>query len=208
VAQANGKHPASSPQAGQALREMRQFPAPALSRALCLPVAFFQSKALPFIYIVSQGEMAMSELLIRKSIQVEASVETLWKVLTENEFIQQYMFGCYADTDWKPGSPLLWKGVADEKLYVKGHVVAIDPPNRLEYTIIDPNSTIPDIPANYLTMQYILTKRGDSASTLEIVQGDFAKVADGQSRYQHSLDPDDSILVAIKKLAESQPLSK
>lgn len=147
----------------------------------------------------------MTELLIRKSIEVEASIETLWKVLTENEFIQQYMFGCYAETDWKPRSPLLWKGAADGKLYVKGHVLSIDEPHRLEYTVIDPNSTIPDIPANYLTMKYHLTRRSGRASTLEITQGDFATVADGKRRYEDSLDPDDSILIAIKKLAEVQP---
>jgi uncharacterized protein YndB with AHSA1/START domain len=63
----------------------------------------------------------VSELYIRKSIDVEAPAATLWRVLTESAFIEKYMFGCYADTDWKPGSQLLWKGATDNKLYVKGH---------------------------------------------------------------------------------------
>ena len=145
----------------------------------------------------------MPELVIRKSIDVAAPVETLWKVLTDSEFIPQYMFGCIAETDWKPGSPLLWKGAADGKLYVKGDVVSVDPPHRLEYTIFDPNSTIPVIPENYLTMIYELRSTGDSASTLDIIQGDYAKVADGQKRYEHSLQGDDFVLTGIKKLAES-----
>ena len=33
----------------------------------------------------------MTELLIRKSIDVDAPVETLWKILTDPEFIRQYM---------------------------------------------------------------------------------------------------------------------
>ena len=49
----------------------------------------------------------MPELVIRHSIEIEAPVTTVWKVLTDNAFIQQYMFGCIAETDWKPGSPLL-----------------------------------------------------------------------------------------------------
>jgi uncharacterized protein YndB with AHSA1/START domain len=146
----------------------------------------------------------MPELLIRKSIDIDAPVETLWRVLTDSEFIKQYMFGCTAETDWKPGSPLLWKGAADGKLYVKGHVVSIEKPHRLAYTIFDPNSTIKDIPANYLTMTYELKKRNERASVLEITQGDFSAVEDGERRYQHSLDGDDSVLSGIKKLAEAE----
>jgi uncharacterized protein YndB with AHSA1/START domain len=145
----------------------------------------------------------MPELVIRKAIEVNAPIETLWKVLTDAEFIPQYMFGCVAETDWKPGSRLLWKGAADGKLYVKGKIVAFDPPHRLVYTIFDPNSKIKDIPANYLTMTYDLKKRGDRASLLEITQGDFADVEDGENRYKHSLDGDDTVLTGIKTLAES-----
>src|SRR5271157_2293176 len=140
----------------------------------------------------------MTELLIRKSIEVDAPVETLWKILTDSKFIRQYMFGCNAETDWKPGSPLLWRGAADGVVYVKGHVVKVDPPRHLAYTIFDPTSKIADIPANYLTMSYDLMRRDDDGSILEITQGDFATVEDGQNRYQHSLDGDDSVLQGIK----------
>lgn len=146
----------------------------------------------------------MTELLIRKSIDVNAPVEILWKVLTESEFIQQYMFGCIAETDWKPGSTLLWKGAADGKLYVHGHIVTIDPLRSLEYTVFDSNSKMADVPSNYLTMHYTLTKRGDQASTLEITEGDFAKVAEGERRYTDSLDGDNTVLEGIKKIAEAQ----
>jgi uncharacterized protein YndB with AHSA1/START domain len=146
----------------------------------------------------------MTELVIRKSIEVGAPVETLWRILTDSKFIPQYMFGCIAETDWKPGSPLLWKGAADGKLYVKGHIVSNDAPHRLVYTIFDPNSTIKDIPENYLTMTYDLKRRGDRASTLEITQGDYAAVEDGENRYKHSQEGDDLVLNGIKKLAEAE----
>ncbi len=144
----------------------------------------------------------MPELTIRKSIEVTAPVDTLWKVLTDSDYIVQYMFGCIAETDWKPGSPLLWKGAADGKLYVKGNVVAVDSPHQLAYTIFDPNSTIPDLPENYLTMTYQLTET-PSGSRLDITQGDFSTVADGQRRYEHSLEGDDAVLIGIKKAAEA-----
>jgi uncharacterized protein YndB with AHSA1/START domain len=147
----------------------------------------------------------MSELFIRQSIEINARAATVWKILTSNEFIPQYMFGCLAETDWKPGSPLLWKGAADGKLYVKGHVVSFRPPGLLVYTIMDPNSTIPDIPQNYLTVTSELKSVSERITGLEFSQGDFSKVADGLNRYKHSADGDNTILVAIKSLAESQP---
>jgi uncharacterized protein YndB with AHSA1/START domain len=146
----------------------------------------------------------MSELVIRKTIKVDAPVGTLWKVLTDNEFIPKYMFGCYAESDWKPGSPLLWKGQADGKLYVKGSVVAIEAPHHLEYTVIDPNSDIADIPENYLKMTYDLKEDGSESTLLEITQGDFATVANGQKRYEDVMAGDDHLMVAIKKVAEAQ----
>jgi len=146
----------------------------------------------------------MAELVIRKSIEIDAPVDTLWKVLTDSKFIVQYMFGCNAETDWKPGSPLLWKGAADGKLYVKGHIVSNDAPRRLVYTIFDPNSKIRDIPENYLTMSYDLKKISDHGSVLEITQGDYATVEDGENRYRHSVEGDDVVLAGIKKLAEAE----
>jgi uncharacterized protein YndB with AHSA1/START domain len=146
----------------------------------------------------------MTELLIRKSIDVDAPVEILWKVLTDSEFIRQYMFGCNAETDWQPGSALLWRGAADGVVYVKGDVVQFEPPHTLEYTIFDPNSKLADVPSNYLTMKYDLRERGHGQSVLEITQGDFATVEDGERRYRHSLEGDDSVLEGIKRLAEGQ----
>jgi uncharacterized protein YndB with AHSA1/START domain len=146
----------------------------------------------------------MTELLIRKSIDVSAPIEILWKILTDSEFIRQYMFGCNAETDWKPGSTLLWRGAADGVVYVKGHVIGFEPARALEYTIFDPNSKLTDIPSNYLTMKYDLREDGPGRSILDITQGDFSKVEDGESRYRHSRDVDDTVLQGIKKLAEAQ----
>jgi uncharacterized protein YndB with AHSA1/START domain len=146
----------------------------------------------------------VTELLIRKSIDVDAPVDTLWKILTDSEFIRQYMFGCNAETDWRPGSTLVWRGVADGVVYVKGYVVRFEPPHALEYTIFDPNSELADVPSNYLGMKYELKEHGRGKTILEITQGDFATVEDGENRYRHSLDGDDSVLEGIKKLAEAQ----
>jgi uncharacterized protein YndB with AHSA1/START domain len=147
----------------------------------------------------------MVERFIHKTVEINVPAGALWKILTDNEFIPQYMFGCNAETDWKPGSPLLWKGAADGKLYVKGEIVTFAPPQLLEYTVIDPNNpALADIPENYLTMSFTVSARGENASTLEIKQGDFTAVANGEQRYNDTVGGDDFLLVAIKKLAEAQ----
>jgi uncharacterized protein YndB with AHSA1/START domain len=143
----------------------------------------------------------MIALTIHHRIDVDATVETLWKVLTDNEFIPQYMFGCLAETDWKIGSPLLWKGKADGNLYVKGRIVSFEPSHRLVYTVIDPNSGLADVPSNYLTMTCELKSRGTHRSILEITQGDFSTVENGANRHKDSIESGDSIMVAIAKIA-------
>jgi uncharacterized protein YndB with AHSA1/START domain len=152
-----------------------------------------------------RGQSIMIGKMIRQSIVVNVSPETVWKILTDSEFIPQYMYGCNAETDWSPGSPLLWRGAADGKLYVKGHIVAFEPPRRLVYTIFDPNSQYTDVPSNYLIMTCDLKPLSPCATHLEFTQGDFSKVQDGENRYQHSNNGDLSILNKIKSLAESLP---
>lgn len=145
----------------------------------------------------------MTERFIEKTIDIDAPADVLWKILTDNEFIPQYMFGCRAETDWKPESPLLWRGAADGKVYVKGKIVTCNAPHLLEYTVIDPNNpAIADIPENYLTMTFQVRDRGANASALEIRQGDYTKVANGEQRYNETVGGDDAFLKLLKKTAE------
>lgn len=55
----------------------------------------------------------MNELIARDRILVQATPARVWDVLTKAEYTRRYMFGCAPDTDWRAGSSLEWKGVAD-----------------------------------------------------------------------------------------------
>lgn len=88
---------------------------------------------------------------------------------------------------------------------VKGTIVDIQPGKLLAYTTFDPNSTLEDIPQNYVTVTYTLTPKG-SQTLLEVTQGDFAHVADGERRYKETYNDGQGwtpILVEIKKLVET-----
>lgn len=148
-------------------------------------------------------------LIIRNDILINASRERVWDALTNPQQTAKYMFGCQALSDWKPGSPLLWKGEYEGKkmVFVKGNVVDIVPPDHLAYTVIDPNNpSIPDIPENYLVVTYNLTDE-HGKTRLTVTQGDYSKVAEGQKRYEESYNHGEGwnpILIAIKNLVESQ----
>ena len=146
-------------------------------------------------------------LIITNTIQIEASRAKIWNALVNPEETKKYMFGCEAESDWQIGSPLLWKGTLDgqEKIFVKGTILDIEVENYLSYTTIDPNdSSVEDLPENYLTVTYTITTDHDK-NILTITQGDYNKVGNGEARYKESLDAGgwESILVAIKQLVEA-----
>lgn len=89
-------------------------------------------------------------------------------------------------------------------VFVKGEIVAIDPPRHLKYTTIDPNSSIDDVSENYLWVIYDLSE-SDGQTKLTVKQGDYATVAEGERRYNESYNNGegwDPILVQIKALLE------
>lgn len=117
------------------------------------------------------------------------------------------MFGCETVSDWRVGSPLLWRGVykGKEMVFVKGNIVDIQLEKYLAYTTIDPNSTIDDRSENYLTVTYELIEE-EGKTTLNVTQGDYSKVAEGQRRYEEAYNKGEGwnpILVQIKELVES-----
>jgi len=145
-------------------------------------------------------------LIVKSSVFIHASAARVWDTLTNPQQTKKYMFGCEAISDWKPGSPLIWKGVFNgvEMVAVKGNIVSIVPNKSLVYTVIDPNNpNIPDIPENYLTVTCDLDEEGDQ-TLLTVSQGDYSTVAEGPARYEDTRKGGwDSIMDQIKAVAES-----
>ena len=117
------------------------------------------------------------------------------------------MFGCETVSKWKKGSELLWKGSYEgkEMIFVKGTIEEIQPGKTLVYTTFDPNSSIADVPENYLHVTYDL-KEEHQQTLLTVTQGDFSKVADGEKRYKDASNGGEGwnpILIEIKKFVEA-----
>ncbi len=149
----------------------------------------------------------MKNMFINNAIEINAKKERVWEVLVNPEETKKYMFGCVADSDWKEGSDLLWKGSFEgkEMVFVKGKILEIYPNKILRYSVIDPNnSEIPDIQENYLEVTYLLEEKGNHI-LLKVSQGDYSKVAMGEARYKESYNSGKGwspILEQIKGLAE------
>ena len=149
----------------------------------------------------------MSQLVVENNISIHAPIHRVWETLTLPGETKKYMFGCETVSDWKPGSPLLWRGQYEgkEMVFVKGTVLAIEPPVLLTYTVIDPNADMPDIPDNYLHVTYQLAEQ-DGITSLTVRQDGFEKAADGEKRYKDVYNNGDGwnpVLAAIKKVAEA-----
>jgi uncharacterized protein YndB with AHSA1/START domain len=147
-------------------------------------------------------------MIVKNTIAIKASREKVWDALVNPEQTKKYMFGCETVSDWKVGSPLLWRGNFDgqDLVAVKGKIVEIRPNYFLAYTTFDPNGTIEDKPENYVTVTYTLSE-GKGETILDVTQGDFSTVADGERRYAETYNGGEGwnpILIEIKKLVERE----
>ncbi|HVB03010.1 MAG TPA: SRPBCC domain-containing protein [Chitinophagaceae bacterium] len=145
-------------------------------------------------------------LFVKNNITIQAPASRVWDALTNPLMTKKYMFGCETVSDWKPGSPLLWKLIHEgrEMIAVKGKVVDIIPGKHLAYTTIDPNAAMEDIPENYLTVTYDLNAE-NGQTVFVVTQGDYAIVGNGEKRYLEAIASGGwaSILMEIKKLVEA-----
>lgn len=146
------------------------------------------------------------KLFIENEIEIQAPAEKVWDALVNPEMTQKYMFGCKVVSSFEVGSPVLWQGDVDGQVmtFVKGDVVVWEPLKCFAYTAFDPNTTVPDIPENYLTVTYTLSENNGS-TFLTVSQGDYALVDDGQARYEHSESNGGwyVLLLMIKELVET-----
>jgi uncharacterized protein YndB with AHSA1/START domain len=103
----------------------------------------------------------MTDFVATAETEIEASPDRVWTALTDPGEIEKYMFGSYVVTDWKVGSPIVWKGEYEGKTYEdKGKILEFEPGKRLRVTHFSPLSGAEDVPANYHTLTYELEERG------------------------------------------------
>jgi len=137
-------------------------------------------------------------LVAKASTTINVSVTRVWDALTNPEIIKQYMFGTNVISNWKEGSPIIWKGEWQGKAYEdKGLILKLEPYNLIQYSHFSPLSGLPDVPENYHTVTVELSSKG--RETLVLLSQD--NNSNEQER-EHSEKNWENMLVGLKKILE------
>lgn len=86
--------------------------------------------------------MKEAKLTATVEITLNDSIDKVWDAFINPDIIKKYMFGTEVTTDWKEGSPIVWKGEWKGKTYEdKGVILQIKPKTKLQYTHFSPLTT-------------------------------------------------------------------
>lgn len=110
----------------------------------------------------------------RAVINIHAPIAKVWDALTNPVIIKQYMFGTDAVSDWKVGSPIVYKGSWEGKVYEdKGVIKRLEKEKVLETSYWSSFSGLPDAPENYQLVTYEVDET-NGVTTLTITQSNAA----------------------------------
>ena len=138
-------------------------------------------------------------LTATKSIVIDAKPQRVWEALTDPAQVKQVMWGSEVESDWKQGSPLIYRGVWEGKPFEdKGTILEIDPPRLLRTNYYSPLSGKADVPENYAEVTYALVPEGNGTK-ITVTQ---SNIADEKTR-DHSESNWGGALETMKKMIEA-----
>ena len=133
------------------------------------------------------------------TVVIDAPRAKVWDALTNPAKVRQYLHGTDMSTDWKVGSPIIWRGEWKSRSYVdKGTVLAFEPERLLTTTHWSPMSGTEDRLENYHTVTYELAEDGGN-TTLTLTQDNNATPAEADTMAENNWGP---VLQGLKATAE------
>lgn len=136
----------------------------------------------------------------KASVDINASVTSVWDALTKPEQIKNYFFGTDAHTTWEPGSPITFTGEWQGKKYEdKGKVLEVEKNKKVKYTYWSEMSGIEDKPENYVVITYALSEK-DGKTHLDLIQ---ENIPDEKMK-AHSEENWNKVLQGLKEMVEKE----
>jgi uncharacterized protein YndB with AHSA1/START domain len=130
---------------------------------------------------------------------INAPKSKIWEALTDPKVLKQLYFGADIITNWKVGSPILYKGEWQGKPYEdKGTIIKFERETLLVSTHWSPLSGVPDIPENYHTVTFELSGK-NGGTKVSIIQDNNA--SDEEKRQSDQFWK--TLLEGLKRIVES-----
>jgi uncharacterized protein YndB with AHSA1/START domain len=138
-------------------------------------------------------------LILTKERQIEATPEKVWRVLTDNQWIEQWL-GVQMITDWETGSSIDFTFVyKDKEVKDKGTLLQFEEGKVLSYNYWSVFSATDDSPENYSDITFTITPE-EKGVLLQLTQTNFAS----QMMFAHAEKNWTETLETIKNLAEEE----
>jgi uncharacterized protein YndB with AHSA1/START domain len=133
------------------------------------------------------------------TVTINAPKSKVWEALTTPRLLKIIFFGADVITDWKVGSPIIYKGEWEGKPYEdKGMVLKFEREKLLVTTHWSPLSGVPDSPENYHKVSYELSDQ-DGKTRVTIIQDNNAT----EDEKMHSEENWKMMLEGVKKMVEA-----
>lgn len=134
----------------------------------------------------------------RVSKKIGATTSRVWDALTSPEEIARYMFGARVETDWQPGSEIVWKGEWDGQEFLDtGTVLSVEPQRLLRYSHVSSGGT-DELTDNYHIITVELSPDGNT-TVIDLTQDN-----NRSPQAQHEAEKNwDQMLEGLRDLVES-----
>ena len=142
----------------------------------------------------------MKEFIVKKEIIINATPAEVWIALTNPEKTKKYFFNCGVYSDWKQGSPIIFRGTVFliKKIEMKGEILKIEPEKLLQYTL--KNGSDAGGSSSLVTDELTY----ENGFTTLSISDNVGKGEDAEKRYKRSEQGWDKVLKGLKELVEDK----
>jgi uncharacterized protein YndB with AHSA1/START domain len=139
----------------------------------------------------------MKDYVVKKTIIINAPADAVWDALTNPEKTKEYFFKCRVFSNWKAGSPIVFRGRMFWiiPIEMRGVIKKATPGKLLQYTLNNGKGA-----KSTSTVTDELTET-DGKTTLHITD-DVGHGGGAEKRYHRSVKGWDKVLKGLKELVE------